>query len=1801
MNIKHILGRALCLLLCLTTHHAAAQTAKEMARMLEDFVKQEEVHPDSIEPNIKRMEQRLASTTDPTERAVTEAVVGYLYHSKKSGTGYTGQSALDYAKEGNEHFQRAFSNLDVLGNARLKDWLPLLEEGRDDRLYGSDMLMPLWRSAKEMSDWRYLPSHSSLFAHYGARHNREAQLLVMLDSITNAYYIKKEEALVHLKDTYSDLSLCAEVYLALSDNARSDTARARWLREGLAAYPRYTRKSALDNRLKQLCTPQLSVRMDASKIFYPGQDYKWVFTGRNVERADICIYKAKGTIDRKLFGSEKNTYEKYAREHGSLVKQFTHTFPTLQPEQTFRDTITYTAPDLGLYIVVVKPVSKVNFARKSHDCGMVFAVSRIGVEQLPLSNSQQRIMVVDRHTGAPIPGATVTIAGKQSTTDKRGMVTTKDKKNRTTIRVEKGNDRWWPESNLPWSLTYSPRDTMIDIQLYADRAIYRPGQTVHVGGVMRRRNHWQETALKGRQVRLVLYGTKEIASKVAVTDEMGTMTADFALPQDLLPGNYTISTDYSSLRIRVEEYKRPTFEVKMDDAPAMQWPADSITLTGMATTYAGVPVHGARVTGSYQWTRPWWRWWYSPYSDNLPPSKDIDTLTTDELGRFAVRIPLKDMHERLTYGMNISLNVDVLSPTGETQAGHITTHICSSPLRLSANVPTLLEKGSMKPWEMELVSSTGKTVEGQLRITLTQDKKKILEVLEKSGTAVLPEGITQLPSGRYDLKVVGTCGGDSAVYHRSVTFFSMADPTIPADTLLWWYTPSATFSASKPAQLQVGSSREGAYIYCVVASNDGLVVDTIYQSATAQAHTSNLITIPYKPEYKDGITATAFTYWRGKSHSESCQFLLQTPDKELKHRWVTFRNRLQPGQQETWKLQLTRPDGTPADAQLMATIYDASLEQLARNTWTISHTFNHYLNNFRHSEVSANHFANLYGSNYAGYDVSLKEAPEYRFSTLNRQLFEGAPMVMYAPGIKYRTNMRFKEMAVHEAVPMAMAAPKALREMNTPLMSKATGAMKDSDGAATAETESTEAEEQETAPAIPLRSNFEETAAFLPQLRADSEGIVSLQFTLPESMTTWRLNALAHTKDMMTAIITEDIIAQKDLMAQLSLPRFLRQGDESAIVATLHNVSTQPQQGKGYLTILDAKTEKQLAIHKVDFRLRAESDTVVRFPIQTREGVDTYIIRWVAEGTTCSDGEQRYLPILSSQQYVTASRTLTYHTPGTYTERINDLFPKRGATHKRLAVEYTTNPIWLAVQTMPSLVWPDYDDVLSLATAYYADGISRHLSQIYPAIKQGIEAMSEVATGLNASDEVRSLQIRETPWVAEAEREAKRKERLSSLFDDATQESLLKQHLDKLRGCQLSDGSFTWYPGMKGSHYLTLETAYLLTRLKVLTGSAPHDMLSRATAYLRTKHPTQLCHTSLRYLYIIGHNRNGMTKDDRHNADSLIKALTKVDLDKKDWRKHLPWFSHEECALAAIVLQQWGKDKAARRYLDEVKRLLVSTPDKGTYIEHPRGAFTSINRRMHIHVQIMEALQSVTPTDTALIRGMQQYLLTQKRTQDWETPVTTANAIYALLQGQSALLNEGANDVVRLQMAGGKTQAYAADDTSLGYIHQVVEAEKTPQSLTITKQGKGESWGAIYAQYQQPIHEVEARSEGLQVSREYSTLTPRVGDRIHVRYIVTADRDYEYVMLRAPHPATCEPARKLSTYMWQNGVGYYRALHDASTDYFFDTLPRGTYVIEEDYYVEREGTYHTAPTTVECMYAPEYRANTGNEQLTVNN
>ena len=1845
---------------------------QELKGILNACVLRQQVVPDSFFSDIRMLEQHKKQAKSDVEKMVYASVLGELYvtnrfRSQTQGLAMTASedsvqewSHEQYDSASVSNYLFSLKNPAVLIKEKSSAYLPLVVAGEHARYFNGDLLNILnTRALNGLKGVSAKPNRmienlcrelmsNTLYA-YRNEKNKEAELLLLLDSIDylsqteivplyqwkqNNNNTPQERELLTLKssrylayrellDRFGHLPLAAEVYIRMLELDVTPKRKVEWAEQAVKQYVGYERINALKNTLSELRAPWFEWK--GQELIYPGKNTRWEFNARNLDKVKVVVYRMNHSFDEEKMNESKNI-PLYIKKHGAIDKQIEHVFSKHPQYEVFSDTLQWKAEKPGVYVAFFYPETSVRTYGEKANSYRVIRSSRLKILTLSLPNKQMRVVVVDAETGKPIPKTTVQLHNEfkgekkiyhQGVTDADGKLETNlpEQSNQLWIAAYNESDKALPQTRAYFQYQYTEDKPKTEVvNLYTDRSLYRPGQTVHLGGIVYRSDKTESQVVSGKSYTVVLLDAqrREVARKDVKTDEMGTVSALFTLPGVGLPGNYYIKMEGGTCSFRVEEYKRPTYKISVLPLKGLYAAGDTVMIEGNVKTYAGTPVKRARLTGNWSF-----RTFYRTNRMELPASVKTDTVYTDDDGHFSIALCLAVPSEALKDGGQVNLKLEALSQVGETRTENYNFPLRSNPLHLQAEGKKIQDKENLSSVLVQILSPNNTPIDGKVNGVLYQTEKgKQLQtiVLQSTIEANKPHTFKEwdkLPSGAYELHLKAQSGTDTASCVYPFILFSRNDTKLAVDTIDWCYNPVDSFDIEHPAMIQIGSKASNvALYYDLFCGNKRLESRLIHFSDSVL----NFI-YPYKEEYGDGIVAYFAFVKEGRMYSHRVDIKHRRPDSRLRLEWTSFRNKLVPGAHEEWRLRITTPSGKPASAQLMAALYDASLDQLQPHSWALKVIRRYMLpstywsTNYTSESSSSAYFKTRW------LKVNSLQFDTFDEPTLGAWFFGAGMNSEYAMDqVKQQASPRMK--ASNTVMTLRGVSAGAIAEYGTQV----------------SERSETAGEQQETLQQVPefgLRTNFQETAFFYPQLRTDNQGEVTLSFVLPESLTTWNFMGLAHTNDMLTGQITEQVTAQKDFMVQLHLPRFLRANDRVFVQASLNNMTDRELKGKIRLEVFEPETEKVIYTQKASFATGARRDTMFAFTFDAGKEYSLLACRVVAESGKFSDGEQRYLPILSQDERVTESIEISLNEKGNKTIDLSNLFHKndKNATNRKLTIEYTTNPTWYAIQALPALGKPKDNDILSLATAYYATGLAAFIAKETPQLTAVIQKWKQAGgtsetlwSNLQKNESLKNILLEETPWMLDARDEKQRKEELAVLFDVNTQIVQRQFLLEQIKKLQLSNGAFSWYPGMPANEYMTRQIVELLVRLQRLTGSEAqlsktslereeYSLLTQALSYLTKENRLRVIRmrkeqkqgikqgfpdeNSLHYLYIATHGRFDLTDSDKEDLNYLMDLL----------HKNIGQASTPQKAIAATVLCRAGKKEEAQAFIGSLKEYLVNDKAHGCYLEYPSGSFTSIDRKQAIHVEIMEAMKETGNDNGTILKEMRRWLLQQKRTQNWDNPVNTANAVYALLKDNIKILDSSPADELNVTFKNYKkndssrqqveTEKQKTAEMNLGYIYkqyQQADGQLTPRALEIKKMSEQESWGAVYAQYSLPVEQVENASNGLRIRREVSSENPRVGDKITVRYVITADRDYEYVVLKDNRPACSEPTDARSGYNGSGNLGYYQAVKDASTEFFFDRLPKGTYVIETTGYVEREGIYTQGIATLQCIYAPEFIA-----------
>ena len=1796
------------------------------------------IAPDSIRPAVARIQQRCDATKDPVLKTVYQTVLWQVWLQNPR------LSEVDEEGEVREKPDKPVLTPELCEQlAQVKDdsYEPFVIQGVDSKVFGHDLLNIV---GQELGEYQVLHDY------YEKVGNRTAACLMALEVVKRSEgedKIAQVERLDSLLELYGDLSEAGEVaierYQVMDRKYDTFTTedKINFIHQALDKWGSWKRINILKNHEAALTRPGYSVGGDAKVLNYrvvmPMKAQQLTLRNlRNINGLNLKVYavKAKGDID--INPDYEYGYKKIKPLLGKVVYETSRQFAAHQPYEQFEDSLTVEGLPAGVYMLEFSTTPNTAVTRRLYYVTDVFMLE----ESQPDDN--MRIVVVKASTGQPIANANVRVrvnlhlATEKSyhlTTDAKGQCFFKGEGRRCEVFAYTDTDQACPEQTCydRYGFNEAGSRESREMVIYTDRAIYRPGQTVHASAIEYDVfNGYEHKAVTGARLTLTLRdaNNKVIKEQQVTTDQYGVCAADFTLPSSGLTGQFTIQSGNNRHTFRVEEYKRPTFEVKFDPYKEDYKEGDTVTVKATAKSYAGVPVQEAKVQyrvvrrRAYWWIS-YWRYWNGGYigtgSEDVEITKGETITETD--GTFKVDVPMTLPKTDYPMFYNFIVTADVTDGAGETHAGEYSLPLGNRKTALSVDLDEqmLLEK---KPtMTFHLRNAAGQDIDAQVKYRIDGGKWQTIQTTLRSQLSTL-----NIKSGLHQVEAI--CNEDTL--KREFTIFSLDDKVPVKQTDDWFYCSDVRFpNDGTPVTLQVGSSAKDVYIAYSIFSGREVVEQGFVNQSNALINRK----FKYKEEWGDGILCTFAWVKDGKCYNHQQTISRPLPDKKLKLQWTTFRDRLTPGQQEEWTLTVTK-DGKPVDAMVMATLYDKSLDQLKPHVWGFNPRTFQWLPSTGWQftpnwilYVSGSASLKNYGSSelfYSHFDSDVYPTPWYS----NRRM-------VYATRARVRASAKTGAgMVMEEAAPMALnsvnmkeADGMSITTVDEALQGRIAGldivAQKRQVGSGLGSGLPSQGSDEETLQMdqVQIRENLNETAFFYPQLTTDSTGAVALKFTLPESLTTWRFMGLAHTQDLCYGLLDGETVAKKDLMIQPNVPRFIREGDQAVIAAKIFNTGEKAQKGKALLRLKDPMTEQVVFEQQQDFAVEVDGTTSVSFAFSTNllpltSYLSPLICQVLATSENSSDGEQHYLPILPATERVTVTRPFTQIEPGTKTIDLTTLFPgadKQPVTNKKLTIEYTNNPAWLMIQALPTIGKPHDNDAISQMASYYANSIGKFIVDQNPKVKTVFKLWQEekgnetsLMSALEKDQELKDLILNETPWVMDADRETEQKERLVDFFDDNLMQDRLNSAYGKLEALQKGDGSWSWWPGMPGSFYITVEVSEMLVRQNALIGTSEQtkNMLSKAFKYMGYEiinlvkemkkaekkgiKPSFPSFKALQWLYLCALDGRTLPDNVQKANDYLIPLL----------RKEIKAQSIYEKAMTAVIwsklpnLQAKDRQKA-QEYVQSLKEYTVYREEMGRYYDTPRASYSWYDYKIPTQTMAVEAMQQITPDDKQTIQEMQRWLLQEKRTQAWDTPINSVNAVYAFLNGSKTLSN--LTQPLSVMKVDGTVLDNSKATAGIGYMKTVVEPES--KTFTVEKTSEGTSWGAVYAQFNQQTREIENSSSGIKVIREI--LSPQktfaVGDRVKVRLTIIADRDLDFVQVLDKRAACMEPVNQLSGY--RNGV--YITPRDNSTNYYFDIFHKGRWVVETDYYIDRPGTYETGTCIVQCAYAPEFRGTTHSQTIIV--
>ena len=1841
--------------------------------------------PDSLYTNVKELEQWAKQADKPMDRAILHSLIAGIYANYAANnqwqlrqrTEIVGEApsadmrewtANMFVEKVRTSIKEAMADSVLLLNTSSRTYIPFVELGETSEYYhhdmyhllafrsiealqqveGLDRATPVEAYSEDISSKKQSPVkqdieriYENMLTSYKAKGDKEGCLLTNLNylswkrdsskSFREPFSVKKggtymmtvdpyETGLDALKTEYKSSDLCAEVYLAQANymiGKEQQTVALQLCDEAIRLYPGYRRINALKNLREDILSPSLNVT--AAATAFPGEEIKIRASHKNLDGFTLRLFQAK-----------------------KLIKE--QHFAVLRPEDyRTQDTVfTFQAPEVGEYVMRIIPD-----IRAKRDSESKFNVTRFKALTCRLPGNQYEVVTLDGQTGHPIPNAKVTLYTndekllQEFTTGTDGKVVFPWKSDYRYLKAAKGADTAMPLQGVyGGSYGYYGDENKVSEQmtLLTDRSLYRPGQTVYVKGIAYTQKADTANVLPNKEYTVILTdaNNQEVGQKKVRTNEFGSFATDFALPSACLNGMFSLIVGNSRTSIRVEDYKRPTFDITFEKQAGSYQLGDQIEVKGKIQSYSGVLLQDLPV--KYTVKRSAFSLWRFAESTQIASGE----VTANENGEFTIPVRLEenDVYKndaRVYY--RYSVEATATNVAGETQSSTDVISAGNRSLVLQTELSDKICKDKPFHTVFKVQNLNGQPVEVKGTFFLYQAKdadfKKLDEKPVATGAFTSNEEMTihwgNLPSGPYVLKAVVKDGqGKEVTADANTILFAWEDKRPPVETPVWFYEANTEFDAAHPALFCFGTSKKDAYVMMNVFSGNELLESRVMNLSDTIVH----FYYPYKESYGDGVFINFCLVRDGQVYQEQVRLKKRLPDKTLTMKWEVFRDKLRPGQKEEWKLTIQTPQGQAAEAEMLATMYDASLDKI----WNRKQNFSIYYNQII---PYSNWMSGYFGNNSFNYWWNHKylKVPAMEFDHFVTQGMGSIEEALNGrvPGVMVRGYGVQKQAAMTGNVMIRGVSSRSKVEAKyVPAMDENVYEYMEADLVEAGKPDG--ASEEETLPEAPadLRTNLAETAFFYPQLRTNEQGEVSFSFTMPESLTRWNFRGYSHTKGMLMGTLDGEATTSKEFMLTPNLPRFVRVGDKTSVAASISNMTGKPQAGTVSMILFDPMTEKVISTQKQKFTVEAGKTIGVSFMFTVSDKYEILGCRMIADSGTFSDGEQQLLPVLSNKEHLVETLPMPVRGEETRTFSLDSLFNhhSKTATDRKLTIEFTGNPAWYAIQALPSLSLPENNNAISWATAYYANTLASYIMNSQPRIKAVFDSWKlqggtkdTFLSNLQKNQEVKNILLSESPWVLEAQTEEQQKERIATLFDLNNIRSNNIAALTRLQELQNSSGAWSWYKGMTGSRYATTYIAELNARLAMMTGEQPSGtalaLQKNAFTYLHQEALkeyreilkaqkdgvkfTGVSGSILQYLYLIALSGEQVPAS---NKAAYTYYLSKIG-------EMLPTASMDTKAIAAIILDKAGRKKEAQEFIASLKEHLTKTDEQGMFFAFNENPYTWGGMKMQAHVDVMEALE-LTGGNNDTVEEMKLWLLKQKQTQQWNSPVATADAVYALLmKGVNLLDNQGD---VRIVIANEVLETVSPSKTTvpgLGYIKRsftqknVVDARK----IEVEKRNPGIAWGAVYAEYESPIKDVRQQGGELNVQKQLYVermvnnapqLQPitektvlQVGDKVVSRLSIRADRAMDFVQLKDQRGACFEPIGSVSGYNWSNGIGYYVDIKDASTNFFFDHLGKGVYVLEHSYRISRAGTYETGLATMQCAYAPEYASHSASMTIII--
>lgn len=1619
-------------------------------------------------------------------------------------------------------------------------------------------------------------------------------------------------------------------------------------------YPESEGGKACKELIRNIKNPSLSLQL--KEIVLPKQPILASLTYSNIEQLHFRVIKLSHLDDQDA-GNQKEL-EKYL-SHKPIINwkrklisegDFqSHNMQIRVPELNLGSYVLLASPDPEFHLDSLIQINK-------------FHASEISFIKRDDATGAIDVFVLSRKTGHPMEGVKLTIQSNNYDYQRRkvnwknvkSLITPSNGYLRITDLIANQSFRFIfskdkdtiVEKRIYNRGKLSESEKKTETQIFTDRSIYRPGQTVYFKGVVYEKHGSDFKVAPDREteVRFFDANRQKIGSLNKTTNEFGSFDGSFIIPQNSLNGQMQIRTGNGSIWISVEEYKRPSFEIKMDTLKKQFRLKDDIEITGKAIAYAGNPLTNAK--GKFSVTRtysPLYYWFFDPvYSEQKQISHG--EFQTDEEGNFTFKFiakPDEKINPKQHPSFNFLIEIELSDLNGETQKTEQNIRLAYVDLKLNSEIAEVVDKEglgfipisainlndleqevnvSVSIFKLETPDRAFKQRSWQRPDYFNTDKETFYtyfpndqfdnesdfetweidhqifqaEINTSEVEGVQLYDIKDWLSGKYKIRFTARDYFDEeVVVEKYFTLFSSSNPQMPYPQIEFFKLEQNELNIGDTLRFTLGSGNKNVKaLYEIHHKNK------VFKSKWLELNNSKQqVKFPIRGDLKDGLNLNVLFVFDNKIYSQEEEIKINDPYRKLDIQLQTFRPILKPGGKEEWSIYISEHYKNPLNAELLCSMWDASLDQLKPHSWNFP---------------LANHFYNRISWNtHIGFDNSYPRKYNQSFSSI-RQSPLGMP------------ELRFYWEVMGTRMYMGRSTVNILKD--DLILGEEEGEMIIPDEVVTVPKMKEGGMEQ-----VQVRKNFNETVFFYPDLKTDSQGNISIKFTSPEVLSRWKFMALAHTKDLRIAQLTQEVIMQKELMVSPNLPRFFREGDTIYFSTKISSLVDKALSGEVSLELMDAQNMKIIPdIFQEEkskhFSLAAKASIQKQWKLVIPYGIKAITYRLMAKSQNHSDGEERSIPVLPNRMLVTESLPIHLNPKEQKKLTLDKLLRSDsivGLKQHRLKLEMTSNPVWYAIQALPYVDHDHHENAISLFIGFYANAMASRILNSNPKIKQVFEQWKNLEpeallSNLEKNQELKNILLNETPWLEEAKKESEQKKLLVLFFNENNINQKLESSFKKLLELQLSNGSWTWFKGMRESRYITQFVLDGLLELKSnssLSGEfkdRSDKAIKKAIAYLNkeliddyrelknTKNinldEPHLSNNQIQHLYIL-------SRDEKLNGNSEEFEIAKAYY-LSQIQKYWPFKSNYLQAMVALILHRYGDAETAN--------LILKSLRERAQIDEEMGMFWISLQNYYWHqapiesqAMIIKAFDEISENDKE-VNQLKKWLLKQKQTQRWLTPKASVEAINAVLQGDDELFDE---EVAPIEVkVAHRTVQMESMEAGISYETKSWNSSQikaTMGQLGFKNPNSKMAWGAMHWQYFLPMDSVTSSTGNLHVEKELfvkikdengDRLIPihdrelKIGDRLVSRMIIKIDRMMEFVHLKDMRASGLEPLMVLSGYRFEGGIGFYKSNTDAATHYYFDRLRPGTYVLENEFFVTQKGSFSNGISSIQCLYAPEFNS-----------